>query len=104
LILEFYHEDYEDRFQWIDGYAIQNGVMNRTSNGTPGTDANSIIKAEAIAAHILYNLTVDKFTFTPGIRYEDIKLNSLNYGTNDVTRAGTTLAKAIIRPTYGSQV
>jgi Fe(3+) dicitrate transport protein len=28
-----YHEDYEDRFQWIDGYA-QNGVMNRTSNGT----------------------------------------------------------------------
>jgi Fe(3+) dicitrate transport protein len=26
--------------------------MNRTSNGTPGTDANSIIKAEAIAAHI----------------------------------------------------
>jgi hypothetical protein len=39
-------------------------VMNRTSNGTPGTDANSIIKAEAIAAHILYNLTVDKFTFT----------------------------------------
>jgi Fe(3+) dicitrate transport protein len=67
-----YHEDYEDRFQWIDGYAIQNGVMNRTSNGTPGTDANSIIKAEAIAAHILYNLTVDKFTFTPGIRYEDI--------------------------------
>jgi outer membrane receptor for Fe3+-dicitrate len=53
-----------------------------------------IIKAEAIAAHILYNLTVDKFTFTPGIRYEDIKLNSLNYGTNDVSRAGTTLAKA----------
>jgi Fe(3+) dicitrate transport protein len=44
--------------------------------------------------HILYNLTVDKFTFTPGIRYEDIKLNSLNYGTNDVSRAGTTLAKA----------
>jgi outer membrane receptor for Fe3+-dicitrate len=40
-----------------------------------------------------YNLTVDKFT-TPGIRYEDIKLNSLNYGTNDVSRAGTTLAKA----------
>jgi Fe(3+) dicitrate transport protein len=48
----------------MDG-CIQNGVMNRTSNGTPGTDANSIIKAEAIAAHILYNLTVDKFTSHP---------------------------------------
>ena len=89
-----YHEDYEDRFQWVDGYAIQNGVMNRTSNGTPGTDANAIVKAEAIAAHILYNLTVNQFTFTPGLRYEDIKLNSLNYGTNDVNRAGTTLAQA----------
>jgi Fe(3+) dicitrate transport protein len=89
-----YHEDYEDRFQWVDGYAIQNGVMNRTSNGTPGTDANRITKAEAIAAHILYNLTVDQFTFTPGIRYEDIKINSLNYGSNDVTRIGTSLAKA----------
>jgi Fe(3+) dicitrate transport protein len=89
-----YHEDYEDRFQWVDGYAIQNGVMNRTSNGTPGTDANRITKAEAIAAHILYNLNIDKFTFTPGIRYEDIKLNSLNYGSNDVNRTGTTLAKA----------
>jgi Fe(3+) dicitrate transport protein len=32
-------------------------------------------------------------TFTPGIRYEDIT-NSLNYGTNDVSRAGTALAKA----------
>ena len=89
-----YHEDFEDRFQWVDGYAIQNGVMNRTSNGTRGTDANAIVKAEAIAAHILYNLSIDNFTFTPGIRYEDIKLNSLNYGTNDVIRAGTTLAKA----------
>lgn len=89
-----YHEDYEDRFQWVDGYAIQNGVMNRTSNGTPGTDANRITKAKAIAAHVLYNLNINKFTFTPGIRYEDIKLNSLNYGTNDINRVGTSLAKA----------
>jgi Fe(3+) dicitrate transport protein len=89
-----YHEDFEDRFQWVDGYAIQNGVMNRTNKGTPGTDANSILKAEAIAAHILYNLSFDKFTFTPGIRYEDIKLKSLNYGNNDIVRAGTNLLEA----------
>jgi Fe(3+) dicitrate transport protein len=53
---------------------------------------NSIIRPEASMRFIFSNL-IDKFTFTPGIRYEDIKLNSLNYGTNDVTRAGTTLAK-----------
>jgi Fe(3+) dicitrate transport protein len=88
-----YHEDYEDRFQWVDGYAIQNGVMNRTSNGTPGTDANRITKAEAVAAHILYTISYDKFTFSPGIRYENINLQSINYGSNDVSRTGTTVAK-----------
>ena len=90
-----YHEDYEDRFQWVDGYKIQNGVMNRTSNGTPGTDANAIVKAEAVAAHVLYNLQVDNFTFTPGLRYEDIKVSSLNYGTADLNRAGTNLVQAV---------
>jgi Fe(3+) dicitrate transport protein len=89
-----YHEDYEDRFQWVDGYAMQNGVMNRTSNGTPGTDANRITKAEAIAAHILYTLNYGKLTFSPGIRYENINIESINYGSNDILRAGTNLAKA----------
>ena len=89
-----YHEDYEDRFQWVDGYAIQNGVMNRTSNGTPGTDANRITNAEAIAAHVLYTITYNKFTFSPGIRYENINLESINYGTNDITRANTNIVQA----------
>ncbi|MGO4904926.1 TonB-dependent receptor family protein [Flavobacterium sp. W20_MBD1_R3] len=88
-----YHEDFEDRFQWVDGYAMQNGVMNRTSNGTPGTDANRITKAEAIAAHVLYTMTYDKFTFSPGIRYENINLASVNYGSNDTSRAGTSVVK-----------
>lgn len=89
-----YHEDYEDRFQWVDGYAMQNGVMNRTSNGTPGTDANRITRAEAIAAHILYTITYEKFTFSPGIRYENINLESINYGTKDIIRAGTNIIRA----------
>jgi Fe(3+) dicitrate transport protein len=89
-----YHEDFEDRFQWVDGYAMQNGVMNRTSNGTPGTDENRITKAEAIAAHVLYTITYDKFTFSPGIRYENINLESINYGSNDISRAGTSVVKA----------
>ena len=89
-----YHEDFEDRFQWVDGYAMRNGVMNRTSNGTPGTDENRITKAEAIAAHVLYTITYDKFTFSPGIRYENINLESINYGSNDISRAGTSVVKA----------
>jgi Fe(3+) dicitrate transport protein len=89
-----YHEDYEDRFQWVDGYAMQNGVMNRTSNGIPGTDANRITKAEAIAAHVLYTANYGKFTFSPGIRYENINIESIDYGSNDISRAGTNVAKA----------
>ncbi len=88
-----YHEDFEDRFQWVDGYAIQNGVMNRTSTGTPGTDENRITKAEALAAHVLYNITYEKFTFSPGIRYENINFRALNYGTSDISRSGTNLVK-----------
>ncbi|MFN3754924.1 TonB-dependent receptor family protein [Flavobacterium sp.] len=86
-----YHEDFEDRFQWVDGFAIQNGNMIQTSFGTPGTDANRIVSAKATAAHALWNLVYNKFTFSPGVRYENIKLTSENYGSNDVDRVGTNL-------------
>ena len=84
-----YHEDYEDRYQWVDGYAINNKAMNRTNAGVAGTDANRITSANAIASHVLYNLSFDKFTLSPGIRYENIDLKSLDYGKSDVNRTGT---------------
>lgn len=88
-----YHEDFEDRFQWVDGFAILNGNLIQTSFGAPGTDANRIVTAKATAAHVLWNLNYGKFTFSPGIRYENIKLISQNYGTNDVNRIGTNLVE-----------
>lgn len=88
-----YHEDFEDRFQWVDGFAIQNGNMIQTSFGTPGTDANRIVSAKATAAHALWNMVYTKFTFSPGIRYENITLKSKNYGSNDVNRIGTSLVE-----------
>ena len=30
----------EDRFQWVDGCRILDGVMGLTSSGVPGTDSN----------------------------------------------------------------
>ena len=88
-----YHEDLEDRFQWVDGFAIQNGKMIQTSFGAPGTDANRIVSAKATAAHALWNVVYNKFTLSPGIRYENIKLTSQNYGSNDVNRIGTSLVE-----------
>lgn len=86
-----YHEDFEDRFQWVDGYAIQNQKMNRTNTGTPGTDSNRIVDAKAIATHLLYTLNYKKLTVSPGIRYETMEMNSRNYGNNDIGRTSANL-------------
>jgi len=86
-----YHEDYEDRYQWVDGYAINNKFMNQTNNGIGGSDANRIQSAKSIASHILYNLTVDKFIFTPGLRNENISLINKDYGKLDPNRTGVNL-------------
>jgi len=86
-----YHFDEEDRFQWVDGYQINNGLMNMTTEGTPGTDSNSINDAKAFATFVLYKLKFNDWTITPGLRYENITLGQKNYGKIDVSRAGTDL-------------
>ena len=87
-----YHEDYEDRFQWKDLYAIQNGEMIRTTVATPGTNANRISSAKALAAHALYKVRFNGLTLTPGLRYENITLTRENFGTEDPSRTGVDLS------------
>jgi len=86
-----YHEDYEDRYQWVDGYAITNKFMNQTNNGAGGSDSNRIQSAKAIASHILYNLTIDKLILTPGLRNENISVTNEDYGKLDPNRTGANL-------------
>ena len=93
--LEFglrYHEDYEDRFQWKDLYALQNGSMIRTTVAIPGTDANRISSAKAFAGHALYKLRIDGLTLTPGLRYENIRLIREDFGKEDPFRTGLDLS------------
>ncbi|TVZ27162.1 Fe(3+) dicitrate transport protein [Gillisia sp. Hel_I_86] len=87
-----YHEDDEDRFQWVDRYAFQNKELIRTSVGEKGTDANRISNAKALATHLLYTLQIDNLTLTPGLRYENIRLGRVDYGKNDPSRIGEDLA------------
>jgi Fe(3+) dicitrate transport protein len=87
-----YHYDEEDRFQWVDGYNISSGVMNLTSKGQPGTDANRISSAKAFASYLLYKLKYKKLTVTPGLRYENIILTREDYGKNDTDRSGNNLS------------
>ena len=87
-----YHYDEEDRFQWKDGYNIINQQMNLTTAAARGSDANRISSAKAFAASILYKLKYKNLTVTPGIRYEDIKLQRENFGSDDPNRSGNDLS------------
>ncbi len=88
-----YHYDEEDRYQWVDRYSISsNGDLNLTTAGTPGTDANRISSANAFASFITYKIKWNKWTFTPGLRYENISLQRKDFGTNDVNRTGANVS------------
>ncbi len=88
-----YHFDEEDRFQWVDDYAITNGQMFLTNAGIPGTNANRISDANAFAAFAMYKLKYKEFTITPGLRYENITLSRMNYGSADPERNGLNLSE-----------
>jgi Fe(3+) dicitrate transport protein len=85
------HKDEMDRFQWVDEYAMDNGVMELTKSGVPGTESNRIESAQAFATYLQYKLVIDKFTAVPGIRYENITLSKIDYGKNDPDRTGSDL-------------
>lgn len=88
-----YHQDQIDRFQWVDKYAMQNGVMQLTEAGIPGTESNRIVDAEALAIFLQYQLKVGAFTATPGLRFESISLARMDYGKNDPERTGSNLSE-----------
>lgn len=84
-----FHYDEMDRFQWVDGYRIENEAMILTSTGTPGTESNRIESAKALALYLQDKIRVNKkLTLTPGVRYENIRLKRENWGTDDPERTG----------------
>jgi len=87
------HKDEVDRFQWVDEYHIENGIMELTQAGTPGTESNRVTTANAVAAHVQYKFSVGRFTAIPGVRYENIKLERKDYGKTDPERSGTDLSE-----------
>jgi len=86
------HQDEEDRFQFEDGYRMDDGNMIPTSQGTPGTQANRVGSATALSVYLQDKITFNRFTFTPGVRYENIQFENRNYGSDDLERTGSNLA------------
>jgi Fe(3+) dicitrate transport protein len=87
-----YHRDEADRFQWDDAYEMREGVMYLTNAGTPGTESNRIESAKAFASFVQYQLKIGKFTATPGLRFEHIRMERMDYGKADPGRTGSSLS------------
>lgn len=83
-----YHGDAEDRFQWDDSYAIENGKMKLFLPAIHGSQANRITSATALATYFLSKLTYRGLTLSAGLRYEDIHLHKKDFTKNDVRRSG----------------
>ncbi len=81
------HYDEMDRFQWVDGYSINDGIMTRVQQGVPGSNSNRIDNAQAFSSFVKYNLRVNQWSLTPGLRYEHIQLARNDY-KEDVDRLG----------------
>lgn len=86
-----YHEDEMDRFQWVDGYSINNNVMSLASAGAPGTESNRIQQARAWALYGQYTLDVDRWSITGGLRHENITMSRDDFGRDDSERSGINL-------------
>lgn len=86
-----FHKDQIDRFQWVDLYKMDNGVMQLTGAGTKGTESNRIETATAFASYLHYKLTCGNLSATPGLRYENVKIERKDYGKSDPGRTGSSL-------------
>ncbi len=83
-----YHRDEEDRFQRDDRYRMDNGRLVMTRAGAPGSQANRVGTAEALAFYMIDDIKVGDLTVSPGFRYETINFRQRDYGRNDPTRSG----------------
>jgi len=81
------HEDQEDRFQHQDGYRMQDGLLVLTSQGDPGSQSNRVSTANAHSIFVDAKVYAGRWVLTPGIRYEDIDLERLDFSTADPARA-----------------
>ncbi|MDB2550859.1 TonB-dependent receptor, partial [Rickettsiales bacterium] len=77
-----FDQDQEDRFQRDDTYDLVNGQMVLTSYGAAGGAGNREKDADATAIYISDAITYNKLTLTPGLRYENIKLENTDYNNS----------------------
>jgi Fe(3+) dicitrate transport protein len=80
------HRDEEDRFQEDDRYGIRSGRMALGRRGLPGSQSNRIARAEAVAAFFEDRISFGRLTLTPGLRFESISTERIDFGKDDPQR------------------
>lgn len=73
------HEDEEDRMQYDASYQQVAGALVRSDIGALGAAGNRVQQAAATAIYLYDQIELGNWTFTPGIRFEDIELQRTNY-------------------------
>jgi len=80
------HKDEEDRFQHQDGYQMLDGVLVLTTAGAPGSQSNRVSSAEVLSLFVDSEIRYGDWILTPGVRFEDIDMQRLDFATDDPTR------------------
>ena len=80
------HEDEEDRLQKEDGFRMEKSMLVLTSAGAPGSKTNRVSSAEAVSYFIDTEIRTGRWIFTPGVRFEDIDMERLDFSTADPIR------------------
>ncbi len=83
-----FHSDKEDRFQWDDIYAMKGGNMELLWAALHGSNSNKITSANAVASYLFSKVSYRNWTFTTGLRHENIFLKEKDYTTADIRRSG----------------
>ncbi len=86
-----YHQDEEDRYQREDIYNMADGQMTLVSVGTAGAAGNRVQYADSYSVFVQNELSWQRWTFTPGLRFEHITLGRDDYGASDPGRTGAAL-------------
>jgi len=81
------HEDEEDRFQHEDAYQMENEVLLLTTAAAPGSRTNRVSSADVASFFIDTEIRSGKWIVTPGVRFEDVRMQRFDYSTADPTRA-----------------
>lgn len=83
-----YHEDEEDRFQDQDGYRMVAGALELTTDNPGGSQSNRVSTAKVVSVWLDTDIETGNWIFQPGIRFEDIRMERLDYSTGDPSRLG----------------